>query len=101
VLNRHGVITGGSYDKAGDEVFEKRREIVELRGKVESLAETLASRQSSLAQEEELAQALSLEVEQTDRVVNELNMKEVGSARTLNDGSANSCFRAPTDSSCS
>ncbi len=77
VLNQHGVITGGSQDEAGEEVFEKRREIAELRDRVDALADSLAGLQSSLRQEEMLREKLALEVEETDRVINELNMKEI------------------------
>ncbi len=77
VLNRHGEITGGSHDHRGEEVFEKRREIASLTEKVTVGEAELAEMRSALATEEELVERLALEIEDNNRSLNDLKVKEV------------------------
>jgi len=77
LINRHGEVSGGSRDTVQDEVFEKRREIQELREAAESLEELLRDLNASLKKEELSLEHLSLEIEDFERVINELSMKEI------------------------
>ncbi len=77
VLNRHGEITGGSHDERGEEVFEKRREIASLADKVAGGEAELSEMRSSLAIEEEAVERLAREIEDANRSLNDLKVKEV------------------------
>jgi len=77
VIARQGEVTGGSRDKKQQEVFEKRREISELKEVVESSELGLAQFHAALRDEESLLDRISIEGEETDRLVNELSIKEV------------------------
>ena len=77
MLNRHGEISGGSHEDGRDTVFEQRREIAALQEKVASLEQELAGLQSALEEEEAHLEKLSLDNDQIERLLNELNVKEV------------------------
>ena len=77
VLNRHGEITGGSLDERGEEVFEKRREIAALAEKVAVAEADLEHMRESLSSEEAFLEQLGQEIEETNRVLNDLRVKEV------------------------
>jgi chromosome segregation protein len=77
MLNRHGEISGGSHEDGRDTVFEQRREIAALQEKVASLELELAGLQSALEEEEAHLEKLSLDSDQIERLLNELNVKEV------------------------
>ena len=77
MLNRHGEISGGSHEDGRDTVFEQRREIAALQEKVASLEQELAGLQSALEEEEAHLEKISLDSDQIERLLNELNVKEV------------------------
>ncbi len=77
MLNRHGEISGGSHEDGRDTVFEQRREIAALQEKVASLEQQLHGLQSALKEEEAHLEKISLDSEQIERLLNELNVKEV------------------------
>lgn len=77
MLNRHGEISGGSHEDGRDTVFEQRREIAALQKKVASFEQELAGLQSALEEEEAHLEKLSLDSDQIERLLNELNVKEV------------------------
>jgi len=77
MLNRHGEISGGSHEDGRDTVFEQRREIAALQEKVASLEQELAGLQSALKEEEAHLEKLSLDSDQIERLLNELNVKDV------------------------
>ena len=77
MLNRHGEISGGSHEDGRDTVFEQRREIAVLQEKVASLEQELAGLQSALEEEEAHLEKLSLDSDQIERLLNELNVTEV------------------------
>lgn len=79
LLNRFGEITGGSWDKKPDEIFVKRREIVELHQQRESLDKEVLACRVSLQEQEKMLQEVSSEIDHTDTVINDLNLKEVRS----------------------
>jgi chromosome segregation protein len=77
MLSRHGEISGGSHEDGRDTVFEQRREIAVLQEKVAVLEHELAILQSALNENEAHTEKLSLESDQIERLLNELNVKEV------------------------
>jgi chromosome segregation protein len=77
MLNRHGEISGGSHEDGRDTVFEQRREIAALQEKVASLEQQLHGLQSALKEEEAHLEKISLDIDQIERLLNELNVKEV------------------------
>jgi chromosome segregation protein len=77
MLSRHGEISGGSHEDGRDTVFEQRREIAALQEKVALLEHELAEFQSALNENEADMEKLSLESDQIERLLNELNVKEV------------------------
>ncbi|MBI5572445.1 MAG: chromosome segregation protein SMC [Desulfomonile tiedjei] len=77
VINRYGEITGGTTEKGAEEVFEKRREIAELKAKGIGLETAIEQTRSSLEAEEGALEGLVKDIEANDRRLNELNLKEV------------------------
>ncbi|MGO9570133.1 MAG: chromosome segregation protein SMC [Desulfomonilaceae bacterium] len=77
MLNRHGEISGGSQEDGRDTVFEQRREIAALQEKVALVEQELTVLQSALNDEEAHLERLSLESDQVERLLNELNVNEV------------------------
>jgi chromosome segregation protein len=77
VLNRHGEVTGGSQEKAGDRIFEKRRKLTTLKEGIAALEQAGTGLQASLKQQEALSEQLSSEIDGTVRTINDLNMKQV------------------------
>ncbi len=77
MLNRHGEITAGSQEDGREIVFEQRREIAELEHKIASLQPRLDGLQLNTKQEEAHLEKLSLQVDQVERLLNELNVNGV------------------------
>ncbi|MBI4966126.1 MAG: chromosome segregation protein SMC [Desulfomonile tiedjei] len=77
VLSRHGEITGGSHENKISEVFGRREEIAELSKAVASGQEAVVALQSALQEEETRRESISAELDKTERLFNELGMKEV------------------------
>jgi len=77
MISRHGEISGGSQDDAPDKIFEQRREIAALQEKVSLMERDLAVQQSTLKEEEDRLEKLSLESAQIESVLNEINVKEI------------------------
>ncbi|MGO9122832.1 MAG: chromosome segregation protein SMC [Desulfomonilaceae bacterium] len=77
VLNRYGEITGGSQENGRKEVFEKRREIESLKTRVSELETSIAQIQSILNERESHFEKLTAELEETDHLISDLNLKEV------------------------
>ncbi len=77
VLNRYGEITGGSQENGRKEVFEKRREIESLKTRVSELGASVAQIQALLNERESHLEKLTAELEETDHMVSDLNLKEV------------------------
>jgi len=78
VINRHGEITGGSQDQVRDEVFEKKREISELRQSTVLLEQEISEIRSTLEQEESRLDELSAKIDCSDSLINELNVTRTG-----------------------
>jgi chromosome segregation protein len=77
LINRHGEITGGSQESGRNDVFEKRREIQELRQNAESTEQVLSGVLAALKGKEESLAEVSRNIEETDRLINESSMKEI------------------------
>lgn len=77
IVTRYGEVSGGSRDKKQEGVFQKRREISELKEVIESSEQGLAQLHAALRHEESVLEAISVEGEETERLVNELSIKEV------------------------
>ena len=77
VLNRYGEITGGSQEKGRQEIFEKRREVEALKKKVSALDEAASGMRASMNEQQSFLDKLIVEAEQTDRLISDLNMKEI------------------------
>jgi chromosome segregation protein len=77
MLNRHGEITGGSYEGGRDVVFRQRHEFEALQQKVVLLEPELMRLQSALKEKEECQEKVSTDIDQMERLLNALKMKEV------------------------
>ena len=77
VLSRHGEITGGAHENRISEVFERRDEIAQLGARVSSLQDALTELQSALGEEETRQEKLSTEINQTERLISELDMRDI------------------------
>jgi chromosome segregation protein len=76
-VSRYGEIAGGSLDTGRTEIFEKRQEIENLRDAADSMETFLSDRLDSLKIEEETSRQLSARIEETEKLINEFNLKEI------------------------
>jgi chromosome segregation protein len=77
VVTRHGEITGGCHDESHEELFEKRREIEELRGRMETIRAAIAEKSAALVSEESRAADLGSRIDEQKRVTQDLTVQEV------------------------
>jgi len=83
LVNRHGEITGGSGSRAGEEVFEKRREIARLGAAIDRLEAQIADTRSELTEHESLLRACVEAIGRTDAALNDLRVAETGLCKDL------------------
>jgi chromosome segregation protein len=81
ILNRYGEITGGSPETAKSDVFEKKREIADLRRITGRLEKEIGELRSSLAQWEEKLEKVNEQIQEADSRMNDINVTEARLAK--------------------
>ncbi|MCA1961354.1 MAG: chromosome segregation protein SMC [Desulfomonile sp.] len=83
LVNRHGEITGGSGSRAGEEVFEKRREIARLGGEIDHLNRQISDVRAELARHEDRLRECVEAVSRADAALNNLRVAETALRKDL------------------
>jgi len=77
LISRHGEITGGTFERSGEELFVRRREIADLEERTSATVKACKELQGALLDKEAIQEELTGRLQQNDQTVHDLNMQEV------------------------